>query len=148
VIIYPKISAMKTNIVFSVERNIDTQEFIDLLVDSSLGERRPVDDYERIKTMLQNANLIITAREHKKLIGIARALTDFAYCTYLSDLAIAKEYQKLGIGKQLIRRIKEEVPKANLILLSAPAAVDYYPKIGMKRHEAAFTLKEIADLKS
>lgn len=80
------------NIVFFIEKNIDPQEFIVLLVDSTLGERRPKADYERIKTMLRNANLIVAARDNSRLIGIARALTDFSYCTYLSDLAVAQEY--------------------------------------------------------
>lgn len=138
---------MKDRITYSIEKNIDPNEFIEVLVDSSLGERRPVNDLERIKKMLKNANLIVGARDKGKLIGIARALTDFSYCTYLSDLAVSQKYQKLGIGKQLIREIKEVAPEANLILLSAPAAVEYYPKIGMTKHEAAFTLKNLNDLK-
>lgn len=138
---------MKERITYGIEKDLDPHEFIEVLVDSSLGERRPIDEPERIKKMLKNANLIIGARDKGRLIGIARALTDFSYCTYLSDLAVSQKYQKLGIGKQLIREIKEVAPEANLILLSAPAAVDYYPKIGMTKHESAFTLKDLTDLK-
>ena len=104
-------------------------------------------EFERIKAMLKNANLIITARNKGELIGVARSLTDFAYCTYLSDLAVDIEYQKQGIGKELIRLTKKETPKAKVILLAAPKAVHYYPHIGMTKHNACFLLTDEKDLK-
>ncbi len=132
---------MESDIQYARETGLDPDEFISLLNDSTLGERRPVDNRQRIITMCNNANLILTARHNGKLVGIARSLTDFAFCTYLSDLAVSEAYQKKGIGKELVRRVREAVPEAVLILLAAPKAVDYYPKIGMIRHEAAFILK-------
>lgn len=135
------------NIIYKVESSLEASEFIDVLKRSTLGERRPIDDFERIKKMCENANLIITARLDGKLIGIARSITDFVYCTYLSDLAVDKEYQKKGIGKKLIEETKKQAPLATLILLSAPAAVDYYPKIGMKKHNHCFILSDIKELK-
>ncbi|HEY6437205.1 MAG TPA: GNAT family N-acetyltransferase [Ignavibacteriaceae bacterium] len=135
------------NIIYKVESSLDPSEFIDVLKRSTLGDRRPVDDFNRIKTMCKNANLIITARLDGKLIGIARSVTDFVYCTYLSDLAVDLEFQKKGIGKRLIEETKKQTPQATLILLSAPAAVEYYPKIGMKRHEHCFIIKDLKELK-
>jgi len=135
------------NVIYKIENNFNPSEFIDVLKRSTLGERRPIDDFERINEMCKNSNLIITARLDGKLIGVARSITDFVYCTYLSDLAVDKVYQKKGIGKRLIEETKKNSPKANLILLSAPAAVEYYPKIGMKRHEHCFILADIKDLK-
>jgi predicted N-acetyltransferase YhbS len=132
---------MKSGIQYARETGLDPDEFIKVLNDSTLGERRPVDNRERIIRMCKNANLIITARDNGKLVGIARSLTDFAYCTYLSDLAVSEAYQKKGIGRELVRRVREAVPEASLILLAAPKAVDYYPKIGMIRHEAAYILR-------
>lgn len=133
-------------ITYQVENNISPSEFKDLLIKSTLGERRPINDFERIKAMLENANLIITAREEDKLVGIARSVTDFVYCTYLSDLAVDEDYQKKGIGKELIRLTKSETPKATLILLSAPKAVHYYPHIGMMKHDACYFLSDINEL--
>jgi GNAT superfamily N-acetyltransferase len=132
---------MESDIQYARETGLDPDEFIEVLNDSTLGERRPVDNRERIIRMCNHANLIITARHNGKLVGIARSLTDFAFCTYVSDLAVSETYQKKGIGKELIRRVREAVPEANLILLAASKAVDYYPKIGMIRHEAAFFLR-------
>jgi len=123
------------NIIYKVEQTLNPSEFIDVLNRSTLGERRPVNNFKRISEMCKNANLIVTARLDGKLIGIARSITDFAYCTYLSDLAVDKEFQKKGIGKRLIEETKKQSPLAKLILLSAPAAIDYYPKIGMKKHD-------------
>jgi GNAT superfamily N-acetyltransferase len=132
---------MESEIQYARETVLDPDEFIHVLNESTLGERRPVHSRQRIIMMCNNANLIITARHTGKLVGIARCLTDFAYCTYLSDLAVSEKYQKKGIGKELVRRVREAVPEANLILLAAPKAVEYYPKIGMIRHEAAYILK-------
>ena len=135
------------NEIYKVEKNLDPSEFVDVLNRSTLGERRPVDDFSRIKMMCENANLIVTARSDGILIGIARSITDFAYCTYLSDLAVDKDYQKKGIGKRLIEETKKQAPQAKLILISAPAAIDYYPKIGMKKHDYCFILDDIRELK-
>lgn len=134
-------------IIYKVETELDPAEFIDVLKRSTLSERRPVDDFDRIKKMCENANLIITARIDGKLIGIARSVTDFAYCTYLSDLAVDIEFQKKSIGKKLIEKTKQQAPQATLILLSAPAAVDYYPKIGMTKHNHCYLLSDVRDLK-
>ena len=136
-----------TDIVYKVENYLDPDEFIEVLNKSTLGERRPVNDFNRIKKMCENANLIVTARLNGKLIGVARSITDFAYCNYLSDLAVDKDYQKKGIGKRLIEETKMKTPLAKLILLSAPAAIDYYPKIGMKKHEHCFILDDMNELK-
>ena len=134
-------------IIYTVERKLDSNEFIDVLIRSTLSERRPVNNLDRIEKMCENANLVITARMNSKLIGIARSITDFAYCTYLSDLAVDRNYQKKGIGKKLIEETKRRSPLATLILLSAPAAVDYYPKIGMKKHNHCYILTDVNNLK-
>jgi ribosomal protein S18 acetylase RimI-like enzyme len=124
---------------YQTEPSLTAGEFIDLLVRSTLAERRPVDDRERIETMLRNADLILTARIEGRLVGVARAITDFAYCCYLSDLAVDEACQRQGIGKELMRRVAEAAgPGTKLILLAAPKAVDYYPKIGMVRHESCW----------
>lgn len=138
---------MKNNeIVYAREFTLHPDEFVDVLKRSTLAERRPVDDPERIGAMCQNANLIITARKDGKLVGVARSLTDFAFCTYLSDLAVDESLQKQGIGKKLIRETKLHSPQAKLILLAAPAAVNYYPKIGMTQHNHCFMLDNADDL--
>ncbi|MCB0397143.1 MAG: GNAT family N-acetyltransferase [Flavobacteriales bacterium] len=128
------------NLIYQKEENLNADEFQSVLIRSTLGARRPVDDIERLGAMVQNANLVITARDGDLLVGVARGLTDFCYCTYLSDLAVDEQYQNRGIGKQLIREVMKVAPQAKLILLSAPAAVDYYPKLGMERHPHCFTL--------
>jgi len=136
-----------SEVVFQRELTLNADEFIDVLKRSTLAQRRPVDDAERIQNMLQNANLIVTARINGKLVGLSRALTDFAFCTYLSDLAVDEAYQKMGIGVRLIAETKRQSPKAKLILLAAPAAVNYYPKTGMTNFTQCFLLDNIDDLK-
>lgn len=127
---------------FQCETTLSVAEFQQVLVDSTLGERRPVEDPDRLAAMIAHANLIVTAREHDdgRLVGVARSVTDFSFCCYLSDLAVAVSHQHRGIGRRLVDLTQKELhPDALLILLSAPAAVDYYPKIGFALHPAAFT---------
>lgn len=124
---------------YQLEPNLTAPEFLDLLKRSTLAERRPVDDPPRIEAMLRHADLIVTARDGELLVGISRALTDYSYCTYLSDLAVDVAYQRQGIGKELIRRTHEVGGlQTNLILLSAPKAVEYYPHIGMTQHPSCW----------
>ncbi len=127
-------------ITYRTGNDIDLGEMIDVYVDSTLGERRPVSDRARMGRMLQDADLVISAWDQDLMVGISRSVTDWVYCTYLSDLAVRADYQGQGIGKELVRLTREATPDASVILLAAPAAVDYYPKIGMTRHESAWVL--------
>lgn len=129
------------HIVYKIGEEISAEDFVSVLKASKLGQRRPIDDLECVNGMVKNANLTVTAWDDKKLIGIARSVTDFQYCCYLSDLAVDDEYQRKGIGTQLIRLTKQNLgPKCTLILLSAPAATEYYPHIGFQRHPQAWVL--------
>jgi ribosomal protein S18 acetylase RimI-like enzyme len=106
----------------------------------SLGARRPIGDDARLAAMLRHANLTITAWDGDLLVGISRSLTDYGWTTYLSDLAVRESHQRLGIGRELIRRTQAAAPQAKIVLLAAPAAVDYYPRIGMRHHASAWLL--------
>jgi len=106
------------------------------------GINRPVDDLARLAKMLAHANLVIGAYLDDRLVGVARALTDFSYCCYLSDLAVAREWQHCGIGRELLQRVKRRVgDEAMLLLLSAPAAMGYYPKVGFENVENGWIIK-------
>jgi len=129
------------NVIYGREPGLSAKEFIDVLQRSTLAERRPVDDLERIKAMLANADLIVTARVDGKLVGVSRAITDFAFCTYLSDLAVDEAFQRRGVGRELIRLTHEAAGlHTTLILLAAPKSRDYYPHIGMIRHDSCWTI--------
>ena len=124
---------------YRLEPDLTPDEFIDLLVRSTLAERRPVHDPGLIRDMLRHASLILTARIDGLLVAVSRALTDFAFCTYLSDLAVDEAFQRRGIGRELIRRTHEAAGlHTMLILLAAPAAREYYPHIGMTRHDSCW----------
>lgn len=134
-------------ITYQLTTNISTEEFIDILNRSTLGERRPVDDLECIESMIKNADIIVTAVLDDKIVGVARAVTDFSYCCYLSDLAVDVSFQSHGIGKKLIQSVREQLgAKCKLILLSAPAAVEYYPKIGFTQHHSAWVIDSTKEI--
>ena len=120
--------------------DLELDAVIELYRASTLGERRPVEDRERMALMLRHANLVVTAWEGNLLVGIARSMSDFSYATYLSDLAVRVSHQEQGIGRELIRQTQAQGGRASVVLLSAPKAVDYYPRIGLKQHPSAWTL--------
>ena len=130
-------------IIYRNNAKITAAQAIDLYVRSTLGERRPIDKVATFADMLANANLIITAWDQEKLVGIARTLTDFSYVAYLADLAVDEQYQKQGIGKQLIEETKSHLAsECMIVLLAAPKANDYYQKIGFEHNPRAWTLKK------
>jgi predicted N-acetyltransferase YhbS len=130
-------------IIYRNNVKISTKQAIELYIRSTLGERRPIDKVKTFEDMLANANLMITAWDGDKLIGIARTLTDFSYVAYLADLAVDEQYQKQGIGKRLVEETKSRLGSECLIvLLAAPKANEYYQKIGFEHNSGAWTLKK------
>jgi GNAT superfamily N-acetyltransferase len=126
---------------YKTGNDLELDALIELYRASTLGERRPIDDRARMAAMLRHANLIVTAWDGDLLVGISRALSDFSFVTYLSDLAVRPSHQKQGIGKELMRRTQALAGKdAKLILLAAPAAEKYYPHVGFTHHPQAWML--------
>jgi ribosomal protein S18 acetylase RimI-like enzyme len=130
------------SIEYKINVNITLEEFKGVLSNSTLGGRRPIDDDECLKGMLENSNLVTSAWDNGRLVGIARSVTDFHYSCYLSDLAVSKSHQKLGIGKKLQELTQEQLqPKCKLILLAAPAANEYYEHIGFTNNPRCWVLE-------
>jgi len=128
-------------IAYAVEPELSAEEFRAVLIASTLGQRRPVDDLPRLDKMLRNADIIVTARDGGQLVGVSRAISDFAYCCYLSDLAVHAAYQRQGFGKRLIEETHAKAgDNATLILVAAPAAETYYPRIGMQQHKSCWII--------
>lgn len=137
---------MKAGTINAIEyrshQKITAAEFVDLLRRSTLDQRRPVNDLIRIQKMLDYGNILVTAWAGDTLVGVSRALSDFSFCCYLSDLAVDEAYQRQGIGKRLIEETHKVAGEiAILILLAAPAAVTYYPKIGMEQFPHCYVIK-------
>jgi len=131
------------NITYEINPTITSTQFIEILNSSTLGKRRPIDDIDTINGMINNADILITAIHNNKIIGVVRAVSDFNYCCYLSDLAVHSKYQNKAIGKMLISKVQEQLNnKCKIILLSAPNASEYYPKIGFTQHNSAWVLQK------
>ena len=132
----------KMEIEYKESAEISVEQAIELYKDSTLGERRPVDRPDIFEGMLKNANLTISAWHQGKLVGISRTLTDFTYVAYLADLAVDAKYQKQGIGKRLIDETRNRLGKeCMVVLLAAPKANEYYPKIGFEHNPRAWVLR-------
>ena len=137
---------MSMQIIYQINPEISVHDLIDILRKSTLGLRRPLSDLEAMESMLAHANYYIGAYENGNLVGLARAMTDFVYTTYLADLAVDEKYQHQGVGKELIKMLKRNIPKAKLILLAAPAAEGYYPKIGMQKHPHCYYIDDVTNI--
>jgi len=130
------------NIIYKVDADISVEQAIALYRNSTLGERRPVDNPEIFKGMLENASVTVSAWHNDVLVGISRTLTDFTYVAYLSDLAVDAKFQKKGIGKQLIRETRGKLGKeCMLVLLAAPKANKYYAKLGFESTPSAWIMR-------
>jgi GNAT superfamily N-acetyltransferase len=129
-------------ITYRVGNPPSVEQVIHLLHASTLAQRRPVDDPSIIADMLTHASLIVTAWDDSRLVGLARTLTDFSYVGYLSDLAVDVAHQRQGIGERLIELTRQQMgPRSMLVLLAAPAATAYYPRIGFNPHPSAWILR-------
>jgi N-acetylglutamate synthase-like GNAT family acetyltransferase len=127
-------------ITYKENQLISPEQLAEVFFQSTI--KRPYTDLTRLKKMIEASPLLITAWDDEKLVGVARSLTDFSYCCYLSDLAVKEDYQRKGIGEELIKRTKEAIgPTCSLVLLSAPDALDYYPKVGFKKADHAFFIQ-------
>ena len=130
------------DILYRSDAPLSVAQAIDVYRRSTLGERRPVDRPDIFASMLQHANLVISAWHGEELVGIARSLTDFAYVTYLSDLAVDVSWQRRGIGRRLVQETRERLGKeCMIVLLAAPAANDYYAKLGFEHNPRAWMLR-------
>lgn len=130
-----------TTISYAIDRVITLEQFRDVLVRSTLGERRPIDNDECLRGMIVNTDIMATAWDGDKLVGISRSLTDWHYSCYLADLAVDAAYQRDGIGKQLIDLTQRQLGSlCKIILLAAPAASEYYPRIGFTHNPRAWML--------
>jgi GNAT superfamily N-acetyltransferase len=127
------------DISYGQEENLSAAEFVDLLERSGLDRHRPVHDHGRIERMLSNSNLVIGARQSGRLVGVARCITDFSWCCYISEVAVDATIQGHGIGKRLMQEVRRAAGcEATCLLLSYPDAAAFYEGIGMKRFADAF----------
>lgn len=127
-------------ITYKLGQEITASQLIELF--RSSGIKRPLDQPERISNMIKHCDILYTAWDNDTLVGVARAISDFSYCCYLSDLAVAKSHQQQGIGEALIQHVRDHLgDEVSLLLLSAPTAMDYYPKVGFELVNNAFLIK-------
>jgi len=133
---------MTTIITYSDDKNQIAAHVAEVFKRS--GIKRPYDDLDRIQAMIEQADVLITAWQDGEMVGVARALTDYCYCCYLSDLAVDLSCQKQGIGKELIRQVQEHIgEQCSLVLISAEGAVDFYTGLGLPKSDRAFVVPRV-----
>lgn len=109
------------------------------------GIKRPTTEPQRMERMLKHANLLVSAWMGSSLVGVARAFADYGWVCYLADLAVDQTVQHSGIGRELIARVQQEIgPESQLVLLAAPGAMGYYPKVGFVPIDNGWVIKRSA----
>lgn len=128
---------------YDIEKDLTVDQFVDVLARSGLASRRPVKQPERIAAMLEHASLVVTARDDGGLlIGVSRCLTDYAFVCYCSDLAVDRNWQGQGIGRELIRRSRKAAGEGTtFLLLAAPGVEDFYLRSGCEKFEMCYGIR-------
>lgn len=122
---------------YKVNEPVDAADVIELYRDAGLP--RPIDDADRIERMFAGSNLVVSAWENERLVGVSRSITDGAWSCYLADLAVLTEFQRSGVGRKLVDVTRKAAGEESMVLLlSVPEAMEYYPKIGMEKLDNAF----------
>ena len=97
------------------------------------GLIRPTKDLDRIHRMYEGSNIIWTAWDGSGMVGILRGWTDGAYDGYVCDLAVHPDYQKQGIGRELLARVAAHYGRdVQWVLRASKIAAKYYEHIGWK----------------
>ena len=126
-----------TEITYKINAELDIEDVCRLYDDSGL--RRPTRDLLRMTEMYVNSPLVVSAWRGDRLIGVARTLTDFSWSSYLADLAVAKDFQRSGVGRKLYDLTRREVGAGSMLLLiSVPGAEDFYRRLGLEKEVFAF----------
>jgi GNAT superfamily N-acetyltransferase len=128
-------------IFYQLETEISLTEFQSILEESGLARRRPMEDLNLLERMISGSNLLVTARAEGQLVGLLRGISDHCYRTFIADLAVSQDYQRKGIGRQLLKVAREQAPEARLILFSAEEALPFYEKLGFHLYERCYQLK-------
>lgn len=110
---------------FAVNEVVDVQEAVALLKRAERKQRDSGDEH-RLVRIVPEANIVVTARDGQKLVGLARGLKEHSGCCYLSDLIVDREYAAHAVGEKLIRQVAKQVGENSLIVLvPAPQAHAY-----------------------
>ncbi len=132
-------------ITYQVEKDLSLDEFIQCLEASTLSERRPMHDLQKLKAMISNADIMLTARSEGKIVGLARSITDYAFTCYISELAVDCDFQGKGIGTELMRQTTRLVPGVKVHLMSAPAAIEFYEKLTIEKWPYCYRFSDETD---
>ena len=125
-------SSGEASVTHAEEPSLPVAEFRRILVESGLARLRPIEDDARLAAMLAGANLILVARRDREVVGLARCVTDRAWCCYVAELAVSPRAQGLGVGRGLLDEARRRLgPAVSIVLASVPEAVGFYTRIGM-----------------
>jgi GNAT superfamily N-acetyltransferase len=125
-------TARAAGIIYTSGEPPDAREAVEVFARSGLKE--PITDPERMRRLLETADVLVCARVEGRLVGLARGLCDFLYACYLSDLVVDRDLQGRGVGRELMRRVRDAAGEGVRVhLFAAPEAASYYEHIGCER---------------
>ena len=118
-----------------ISQNIDWNEAVIVFKRAPLGKRKRTP--EKLKRAFVSSYAVVFVFDDDKLIGMGRALCDGEYQAAIYDMVVLPKYQGRGIGKEIIKRLCEQLPVENIILYAVPGREGFYEKCGFKMMRTA-----------
>ena len=118
------------------QERLTAAEYIDFLKTTNLGSQYPKERFrERIETLVSNVPISLVARdENGTVIGAVFGITDFAYWLFVTDLGVARDWEKKGIGTALLQQAHAAAGGEKdiaMYLVANENAIPFYEKFGM-----------------
>ena len=99
-----------------VNPKINKNELIELY--KSVGWTADVNNIDNLRKGMKKS-YVIAAYEDKKLIGLVRALSDYATVVYVQDLLVASDYQGTRVGQSLMHHLLNYFGSVGQIIVTA-----------------------------
>lgn len=84
----------------------------------------------RMRRMIDNANRTVGAWDGERMVGFARALCDEAFNGYIGTVCVDPDYQRRGIGTELVRQLIEDSPEITWVLRAGRGSGPFWEKQG------------------
>ena len=121
----------------NISSGIDWAGAVDVLYRAPLGQRR---NPEQLRAAFLASYAIVFAFDGPALIGMARAISDGVYQAAIYDMVVLPEYQGKGIGREIMKRLCEQLPVENIILYAVPGREEFYAKCGFRKMLTAMAI--------
>lgn len=119
-----------------------SEEWIDqiLAIHNKTEMKRGEKNKKLISDAFQASFAVSTAWIGDRLIACGRMISDGQMYSGIFDVVVDPEFQKKGLGRQIMQRLIGKAPHTCIHLTSTFGNETFYQKIGFKKHRTALAL--------